>query len=737
MISNQTDDGLDPRAAERVAHVVHEVRLRQLAGREVDRDGQLVGVVAELALPAGELVHGPVHDQLPDLDDEPGVLGQLDEVDRRDDASLGVVPADERLEPGQPAGAQLDDGLEEQREVVALDGAVHLVAQVVEAHDRVARRRLEVLDPVPAPVLRLVHGRVGVAHEAVGRDPGAVRGRHADADGHEGLAVDQRHRLGHDLGQGVGQLVDASAAVAVREVDDELVAAEAGHGGVLAGGHPQSLADGLDHPVAGGVAERVVDHLEAVDVEEDDADGLAGRAADEGRRQALHERGAVEEAGQLVVVGRVREALGDGVLPGHVLHLADQVAAPVRLLDDRDAGVADDDGAVGVLVAEAVPPGRLGRGVGQQPEHLVVGGQLADRAELAQVAALDLVGGQAQHRAERGVDLDEVTARRRQQDPDGRLLEGDAEPLLGLPEQGLLAQPQREVAHRDDQAAHGRLLDVAARLGLHRRVRAVGLEDPEHDRVAGAPADGGVEAGAHVGEVVGMDELEDRTADELRRPPAEQVGDAGTDAAHRAVRAGDGDALGQLVEHQAEPALALGQGPQVGPEGLGQAGVLHEDRHVVAAGQDAGDDEGRHLEHGELAPHQLVEADEVGDEHRRVDDHRPHEWAHRPVAHGGGAGVQRGQREEQRGAQPRQQEHPLRDADRGPVVEAEQDVPDQEEQERQHHHEPRRRPALDQHQRADRQRPPGRSGRWRGPWPGWHGPRRAGGAGRWRPACSP
>ena len=79
-----------------------------------------------------------------------------------------------------------------------------------------------------------------------------------------------------------GRLNDAQHALGDRDrvllVDDvlaqdrELVAAEAGDGLVPAQRVPQPLGDREDQLVAGRVAEAVVDHLEAVEVEEQHGD---------------------------------------------------------------------------------------------------------------------------------------------------------------------------------------------------------------------------------------------------------------------------------------------------------------------------------------------------------------------------------------------------------------------------------------------------------------------------------
>ena len=69
-------------------------------------------------LPAGLAQHEPA-----DRDDQPGLLGQRDEVQRRDQPAVGVLPADQRLDAGQPAGRQFDDRLVVDDELAVLDGA--------------------------------------------------------------------------------------------------------------------------------------------------------------------------------------------------------------------------------------------------------------------------------------------------------------------------------------------------------------------------------------------------------------------------------------------------------------------------------------------------------------------------------------------------------------------------------------------------------------------------------------
>ena len=179
-------------------------------------------------------------------------------------------------------------------------------------------------------------------------------------------------RLEHALGDPLGGL-----AVGVAQHDGELVAAEAGDDVGLAHALAQRAADGADDLVAGLVAARVVDVLEAVEVEQEQraAAAVAGGVADE-LGQLLVEAAAVEQVGQRVVVGQVLE-LG------------------LEALALRD--VADDRGQHGALVGLQRADGDVDRELGAV---LALAPQLEAHAERdLRVARLAL-----QHGGEAGAD---------------------------------------------------------------------------------------------------------------------------------------------------------------------------------------------------------------------------------------------------------------------------------------------------------------------------------------------
>jgi hypothetical protein len=148
----------------------------------------------------------------------------------------------------------------------------------------------------------------------------------ADADGRRDrdvlVFVDVQRRLerGDDLARDLFRFV---RRVQVLQHDGELVAAQARARVLRATVCCKARRGGAQDAVAGGVAERIVDVLEAVQVEEQHADAafLPARAHD-GARQALGQQRAVRQAGERVVVGEVAQFLLGALLVGDVVSTA-------------------------------------------------------------------------------------------------------------------------------------------------------------------------------------------------------------------------------------------------------------------------------------------------------------------------------------------------------------------------------------------------------------------------------
>lgn len=76
----------------------------ELDGGDVDGDDEVVAG----GVPAGGLLAGAEQDVLADRGDLPDLLGDRDEVHRRDHASFGVLPPDEGFGADGPAAGNVD-----------------------------------------------------------------------------------------------------------------------------------------------------------------------------------------------------------------------------------------------------------------------------------------------------------------------------------------------------------------------------------------------------------------------------------------------------------------------------------------------------------------------------------------------------------------------------------------------------------------------------------------------------
>src|SRR4029450_6562914 len=91
---------------------------------------------------------------------------------------------------------------------------------------------------------------------------------HADPRTHHELRVVDDERTFHDSQQPLGHRGDLRRVVESVAHDDELVAAEPSHGVAVAPRAPQPIPELHEDPVAGVVADTVVEDLEPVEVEE-------------------------------------------------------------------------------------------------------------------------------------------------------------------------------------------------------------------------------------------------------------------------------------------------------------------------------------------------------------------------------------------------------------------------------------------------------------------------------------
>src|SRR6185312_3479681 len=159
------------------------------------------------------------------------------------------------------------------------------------------------LERIPAVSLRRVKRAVGALEQRLGCGRAALAERDADARRHLDRRVARVHGRPHrrdDLARNEAALL---ARMYPFENDDELVARKARDEVGRAHRRRQASAELAQHVVAGRMAERVVDPLEAVDVEEQQRDlPLAALRAAQRSGDAVVERVTVRQTGQRVLL---------------------------------------------------------------------------------------------------------------------------------------------------------------------------------------------------------------------------------------------------------------------------------------------------------------------------------------------------------------------------------------------------------------------------------------------------
>src|SRR5690606_4484214 len=158
-LEDQLLGGAVAELAQQAVDKFDQVRLVELARRNVDADGQRQPAVA----PTARLAAGFARDPAVEADDQAGLLGDRNDVGRRHQATLGMFPAHQRFVALEPAAFGQHDRLVDQREIIVVDG----VAQVRLQFQAVERDAIHLLIvegvAVAAALLAAVHRQIGAA----------------------------------------------------------------------------------------------------------------------------------------------------------------------------------------------------------------------------------------------------------------------------------------------------------------------------------------------------------------------------------------------------------------------------------------------------------------------------------------------------------------------------------------------------------------------------------------------
>ena len=167
---------------------------------------------------------------LAERNDEPGILGDRDELGRRHQAGIGLRPANQRLGADDARRGKVHLRLIVQRELAALEGAPQIGLGCQPAAHALGHLRAEELEVGASSLLGVVHRGVGGAYQRLG----SVAVARIEGDPDTGVGVQlvsgDRERLcevGEDPRRDNRRFGGTGD---VGEADDELVTAETSDG---------------------------------------------------------------------------------------------------------------------------------------------------------------------------------------------------------------------------------------------------------------------------------------------------------------------------------------------------------------------------------------------------------------------------------------------------------------------------------------------------------------------------
>ncbi|MNO94208.1 hypothetical protein D3C76_858240 [compost metagenome] len=211
-----------------------------------------------------------------------------------------MLPTHQRLDRNDLKGFQAVARLVVQNELVVFQRLAQVVFQLAAVLDLLVHFRREVAPGVLALGLGLVQGDIGAADQFTRIETLQARLRHTQAGADMQGLLFEVDRLVQAVDQAPAKAVDLVAAVHAVHYQHEFVATQACHQVAVAGRFAQACGHFQQHGVASGVAEGIVDRLEAVQVEQQ-----------QGQRRgflALEQR-VIEEARELVAVGQARQRI--------------------------------------------------------------------------------------------------------------------------------------------------------------------------------------------------------------------------------------------------------------------------------------------------------------------------------------------------------------------------------------------------------------------------------------------
>ncbi|MCP1924909.1 hypothetical protein J2R89_000225 [Bradyrhizobium elkanii] len=251
----------DVRLGQRVDDRLQDADVLELDRGEIDRDPDVVR-------PARQHRAGAADHPLAELVDQSAFLGDRDEDGRRDQAARRMLPAQQCLEAGDAAFADVEERLVDEKQLVRLDGMLEIPLQRAAVARRPVVAGLEEADGAGSGFLRPVKRDVDMLEQVVGRAAVPRRQHDADADRAVDLQPVDRERLGKGRDEPFGDRQRILGPRQIRHDQGELVAADPCDMFGRAGAALQPGRHLHQELVACRMAEPVVDLLEAVEIEQ-------------------------------------------------------------------------------------------------------------------------------------------------------------------------------------------------------------------------------------------------------------------------------------------------------------------------------------------------------------------------------------------------------------------------------------------------------------------------------------
>ena len=271
-------------AGEGVGDHADDARIDQVVGTHVDAHPG----IRQQRLEPGQQPARLIGDRTVDLGADARFERHVEEVGRPEHATARVVPAHERLEPAQRAVGDAHHRLQVRHHLASLHRPAQHAGEFTTLGPTTHLR-----DRTAAPgSLDLVHGLIRLGEQ---RPHGGcrIRVRHPDRGRDRGHAAAQHERFGNRLLGTATELLDGRARPEARRQHHELVTSDASDGVAESHETAKPLGDRDQQLVAGVVAEQVVHGLEAVEIDEQQADLIGVAASHERLADRVRQRDPV------------------------------------------------------------------------------------------------------------------------------------------------------------------------------------------------------------------------------------------------------------------------------------------------------------------------------------------------------------------------------------------------------------------------------------------------------------